>query len=99
MFVETKFGIESDDLGVRLSFQYLLNHAYRVVIRSYSVVMMLLLVYRSPALSFIPETRDEALIKTGYEILSAWNQLPALRRGLIRAQEMMLLVNISIPTN
>jgi hypothetical protein len=56
----------------------------------------LILTYKVPALSFIPETKTDTHIRKGYAVMSAWNHLPFMRRGLVRMRAMMLSAGISV---
>ncbi|KAB5550008.1 hypothetical protein GE09DRAFT_1128657 [Coniochaeta sp. 2T2.1] len=64
---------------------------------SYTSLTSLILCYNSPALAFVPETRDDHPIRSGYEMLRTWDHLPVIRRGLERTRTMML--NAGIPVN
>jgi hypothetical protein len=60
----------------------------------YAALTELILTYKSPALSFAPETRTDEHIKNGYEMLLMWDHLPVMRRGLERTRNMMAIAGI-----
>jgi hypothetical protein len=62
----------------------------------YAALAELLLTYKVPALSFIPETKSDVHIRDGYAMLSTWVHIPFMRRGLGRIRCMMLKAGISL---
>jgi hypothetical protein len=64
--------------------------------RCYAALAELLLTYKVPALSFIPETRNDIHIRQGFAMLSAWIHIPFMRRGLVRIRCMMEKAGISV---
>jgi hypothetical protein len=55
-----------------------------------------MLTYNVPVLSFIPETKTDTHIRNGFAIMSAWDHLPFVRRGLVRIRAMMISAGISV---
>ena len=55
----------------------------------------LIITHKNPALSFIPETQDEALIRSAYEMLRLWDHIPFVRRGINRMLGMMERIGLS----
>lgn len=54
-----------------------------------------IMTFKAPALSFIPESQDEGLIRSAFEMLRSWNHIPFIDRGIKRMSRIMERSGIS----
>lgn len=57
---------------------------------------MLLITYQNEALSFIPQTQNDAFIRMGFSALRSWEHLSLVQRGLARTRLQMRRAQIPV---